>query len=189
MFNEKQLKDIRTILKSEVERVLEAHTETLKKILHKIEHVDEEIEEIETKVSSIEVVNDRILTLLLTSDSDIEGFTDIIQGDVNMVPLAAGQTATFSTTPIPAGSVPDPTKLVWSSSDPVNAPVSPNGADPSGLSVIVTFPSTVVAGVPFDLTLTYTNSDGTVASQKNSFVTVAAPPSDVTGFNPIVQSA
>lgn len=106
-----------------------------------------------------------------------------------MIPLAAGQTATFSTTPIPTGSAPDPSKVTWSSSDTTNAPVVVNPSDASGLSAQVTFPSTVTAGLTFILTVNYENSDGTFASQANSFTTVAAPPSDVTGFTDIVQSA
>ena len=120
---------------------------------------------------------------------NVTGFTDIKENTMPLVPLAAGFTATFATTPIPATSVPDPTKLVWISSDPVNAPVTPNTADPSGLSTLVAFPSTVVAGVTFSLTLSYTNSDGTPASQTNSYTTVAPPSPDITGFAPIAQTA
>jgi hypothetical protein len=106
-----------------------------------------------------------------------------------MVPLAAGQIATFSTTPIPATSAPDPTKIVWTSSDTTNAPLTPNTSDTTGLSVLVAFPSTVVAGVTFSLTVSYTNADGTTATQTNSFTTVAPPVPNVTGFTDIVQSA
>jgi hypothetical protein len=116
------------------------------------------------------------------------GFTQIIQENP-MVPLAAGQTATFSTTPIPSNAAPTPSGITWTSSDTVNAPVSPNSADTSGLSTLVVFPASVVAGVTFSLTVSYTNSDGTTATQTNSFTTVAPPPTDVTGFNPIVQTA
>jgi hypothetical protein len=106
-----------------------------------------------------------------------------------MVPIAAGQTATFSTTALPAGTAPDPTKIIWSSSDAVNAPVVVNPNDASGLSAQVAFPPGAPAGLGFMLTLNYQNADGTFASQANSFTTVAAPPSDITGFTPIVQSA
>ena len=119
--------------------------------------------------------------------ADVFGFTDI--KEISMVPLAAGQTATFSTTPIPSDASPIAANLIWSSSDTVNAPVSPNSADTTGLSTLVVFPSTVVAGATFSLTLSYTNSDGTTATQTNSFTTVAPAPADVTGFNPIAQSA
>lgn len=118
----------------------------------------------------------------------ITHFTDIKETHP-MVPLAAGQTATFSTTPIPEGSAPDPSKITWSSSDTTNAPVVANPNDKSGLSAQVTFPSSVTAGLTFALIVNYENSDGTFASQTNSFTTVAAPPADVTGFSEIVQSA
>ena len=122
--------------------------------------------------------------------SIILGFTDIKENSIMPVPLAAGQTATFSTTPIPSTSAPVASNIVWTSSDTVNAPITPNTADPSGLSVLVAFPSTVVAGVTFSLTVSYTNSDGTLATpQTNSFTTVAPASPDITGFTPIVQSA
>lgn len=118
---------------------------------------------------------------------NITKFTKIME--TTMTPLAAGQTATFATTSIPAGTAPDPAKIVWSSSDSVNAPVVVNPNDASGLSAQVTFPADVTAGLTFALIINYENSDGTFASQTNSFTTVAAPPADVTGFTPIVQSA
>lgn len=105
-----------------------------------------------------------------------------------MVPLAAGQTATFSTTPIPAGTTPDPTKIVWSSSDTAHCPVVVNPDDPTGLSANVTFADATPAGLNFVLTIEYTNPDGTTASQPNTFVTVA-PVLDITGFNAIEQTA
>ena len=120
---------------------------------------------------------------------NITSFTDIKESTMPLVPLAAGQTATFATTPIPSTSVPDPTKLVWSSSDPVAFPLTPNPADPSGLSTLLAFPDGTAAGVDFSLTLNYVNSDGTTASQTNSFVTVAPPSPDVTGFAAIAQTA
>ena len=104
-----------------------------------------------------------------------------------MVPLAAGQTATFSTTPIPSTVVLVPANIVWSSSDTTNAPVSPNPTDPTGLSTLVVFPSTTPGDLTFTLTVTYTNADGTVVTQPNDFTTVAPPPVDVTGFTPITQ--
>lgn len=118
---------------------------------------------------------------------NITHFTSI--KETTMTPLAAGQTATFATTPIPSGTAPDPTKITWSSSDTTNAPVVVNPNDPSGLSAQVTFPTTVTAGLTFILSINYQNSDGTFASQANTFTTVAAPPADVTGFNAIEQTA
>lgn len=109
--------------------------------------------------------------------------------ETSMTPLAAGQTATFSTTPIPSTSAPDASKITWSSSDTTNAPVVVNPGDPSGLSALVTFPDSVTAGLAFILTINYENADGTFASQANSFTTVAPPPTDITGFTDIVQTA
>jgi hypothetical protein len=126
----------------------------------------------------------------LTQTLTITGFTDI--QEISMVPLAAGQTAIFGTTPIPSTSIPTPGSLVWASSDTINAPVSPNPADPTGLTCLVTFPSGLPAGDSFSLSLTYTNADGTTATQTNGFTTVVAPPpppSDITGFAPITQVA
>ena len=91
-----------------------------------------------------------------------------------MTPLAAGNTATFTTKPIPATSVPTATNIVWTSSDTVNAAVKPNAADTTGLSVQVSFLLTTPAGISFTLTVSYTNSDGTRATQVNTFVTVVA---------------
>lgn len=130
----------------------------------------------------------RRLDKLIDLPHAINGFKAI--QEINMVPLAAGQTATFATTPIPATSVPNPAALpVWTSSDTTNAPVTAVATDTTGLSATVTFPSTVVAGVSFSLTITYTNGDGTVATQTNSFVTVAPPSPDITAFTDILQTA
>lgn len=151
-------------------------------------------EELELEVLRLLRNMERLLRKLVNDEAEdlnrIERFAAIKQESPTMVPLAAGQTATFSTTPIPPTSVPNPAALpVWSSSDMTNAPVSPNTADASGLSTLVVFPSGVAAGVTFSLTITYTNADGTIATQTNSFVTVAPPSPDITGFTPIVQTA
>ena len=110
-----------------------------------------------------------------------------------MVPLSAGNTATFATTPIPENGVPNPKALpVWTSSDTTNAPVTAVATDPTGLSATVTFPASCPGGVTFSLTITYINADGSVATQTNSFTTVAPPPPptpDITAFTPIVQTA
>lgn len=119
---------------------------------------------------------------------NITSFTAITE--TSMVTLSAGNTATFATTAIPATSVPNPKALpVWSSSDTTNAPVVPVATDTTGLSASVTFPTTTPAGVVFALTITYTNTDGTIATQTNSFTTVAPPSPDITGFTPIAQTA
>jgi hypothetical protein len=141
------------------------------RILHTEREILREVEEIEERLEH----------------PPITSFTEI--KEITMVPLAAGQTATFATTPIPEGTAPAPTKITWASSDTTNAPVSPNTADASGLSTLVGFPSTTPSGLTFILTINYVNADGNAVSQANSFTTVAAPPADITGFNPIVQTA
>ncbi len=105
-----------------------------------------------------------------------------------MVPLAAGQTATFTATPDPATATPTASSLVWTSSDTTNAPVTPVSTDATGLSATVTFPEDVQAGVVFELTITYTNADGTKATGTSTYTTVAPAAPDVTGFT-IAQTA
>jgi hypothetical protein len=140
------------------------------------------------QLSMTNVLLSQIVALITPPPStDITGFTEITE--TTMVALAPGQTATFSTTPIPSTSVPVAANIVWTSSDTTNAPVSPNSADTTGLSTIVVFPTTAVVGTTFSLTVSYANSDGTTATQTNSFTIVAAPPADITGFTAITQTA
>jgi hypothetical protein len=122
----------------------------------------------------------------------ITGFQPIKeQGDpMTLLPIAPGFTPGFSTTTLPAGTVPNPnSKPVWTTSDTVNAPLQANPADATGLSTYVAIPATAAVGTTFSLTINYTNADGTVATQTNSFVIVAAPSPDITGFTPIAQFA
>ena len=148
-----------------------AGNQTLQEILQVVQSIDGYVSQI---------VND-------LNPPPITGFTAI--QEKTMVPLAPGQTATFATTPIPSTSVPVAASLIWSSSDTVNAPTSPNTADTTGLSTLVAFPTTAVVGTSFTLTISYTNSDGTLATQSNSFTIVAPPSPDVTGFTAITQTA
>lgn len=105
-----------------------------------------------------------------------------------MQPLVAGSTAFFRTTSLPAGTSPDPARLPsWGSSDSVNAPVTVNPNDTTGLSASVDISTSAPEGTPFSLTITYTNADGTVATRTDSFVTVPVPSPDITDFTPIVQ--
>lgn len=150
-----------------------SHHSTYREILREVRETHREVERIEH--------------MLEQERKRITHFTPI--QEITMVTLSAGNTATFSTTPLPANAVPTPSGIQWSSSDTTNAPVVVNPNDPSGLSANVTFPAGVAAGVSFTLTISYTNSDGTTATQSGSFTTVAPPPTDVTGFTPIVQSA
>ena len=103
-----------------------------------------------------------------------------------LLPIAPGFSPVYTATPQPAGTFPAPGNLpVWTSSDPVNAPVT---MDPTGLIGTVNIPATAIAGVSFTLTITYTNADGTVATGSLVQTIVAAPPADITGFT-IAQTA
>lgn len=163
--------------------------DVLRKILAALNDADEDADKFRAEVLAAFAAMIQLLSEIaadLAPEPPPITFTPI--KETSMVPLAAGQTATFSTTPIPANATPDPTKLIWTSSDAVAFPLTPNAVDPSGLSINLTFPAGTAGGVSFSLILSYANADGTTATQTNSFVTVAAV-TDVTGFNPIVQSA
>lgn len=132
----------------------------------------------------------QILHELERNRNPITGFTPITEkGDsMSLLPIAPGFTPGFSTTTLPAGTIPNPaTPPVWTSSDTTNAPLQPNTSDPTGLSVYVAIPTTAVVGTVFTLTVAYTNADESVATQSNSFTIVAAPSPDITGFTPIAQ--
>lgn len=133
----------------------------------------------------------QILRLLERNYDHITGFTPITeQGDpMPLLPIAPGFTPGFSTTTLPAGTVPNPATLpVWTTSDAVNAPLQANTADASGLSTYVAIPAAAVVGTVFTLSIAYTNADGTLATQANAFTIVAPPSPDITGFTPIAQS-
>src|SRR5208337_72775 len=132
----------------------------------------------------------RLLYLIERELRRITGFTTITeQGDpMALLPIAPGFTPGFSTTTLPAGTVPDPaTPPVWTSSDTTNAPLRPNSADATGLSTYVAIPTSATVGTTFSLTIDYTNADGTVATETDSFTIVAGPSPDITGFTPIAQ--
>jgi hypothetical protein len=110
------------------------------------------------------------------------------QGDTLMgFPLLTpGTSAVYTATPVPSTAVPS-TPPTWTSSDTVNAPVT---ADATGLIGTVDVPSTAVPAT-FTLTVSYTNSDGTVATGSVTDQVVAAPPPpspDITAFN-VVRTA
>lgn len=103
-----------------------------------------------------------------------------------MFPIAPGFSPVYTATPIPTGTFPAPGNLpVWTSSDTTNAPVT---ADATGLVATVAIPATAIVGTSFTLTVTYTNSDGVVATGTLAQTIVAAPPSDITAFS-IAQTA
>jgi hypothetical protein len=87
-----------------------------------------------------------------------------------LLPIAAGNSPQFQATVVPAGAPTVAAQTVWSSSDTVNAPVTANAADQTGLTATVAIPATATPNTPFDLTYTYTNADGTTAVATASFV-------------------
>lgn len=107
--------------------------------------------------------------------------------DMPLAPIAPGFSPQFTATPQPAGTVLNPAQPipVWTSSDTTNSPVT---VDSTGLVATVAIPTTAVVGTVFQLSVSYTNADGTTASGSASFTIVAAPPMDVTGFS-IAQTA
>lgn len=95
--------------------------------------------------------------------------------------FAPGNTAGFTVTTAPEGSVPAAGNPVqWTTSDTTNAPVTANPDDPTGLTASVTFPTNAVEGASFVLTAEYLNADGNVATGSFSGTIVAAPPPPVT---------
>jgi hypothetical protein len=97
-----------------------------------------------------------------------------------LLPIAPGNSPQFEVTPLPAGVTTLATSTAWTSSDTVNAPVTQNASDPTGLSATVNLPSTAAVGGTFTLTWTYTNADGTTATATATF-TIVALVTDVTG--------
>lgn len=101
-------------------------------------------------------------------------------GDDPMVTVSAGNSPQYGVTPTPTGVSTFAAQTVWSSSDTVNAPVTMNASDPSGLTATVAIASTAPVGTVFTLTWQYTNADGTVVTVTLQQTTVA-PVVDVTG--------
>lgn len=101
--------------------------------------------------------------------------------------IAPGSTPQFAVTPTPADVVTVAAQAAWASSDPVNAPVTPNASDPTGLTATVDLSENIAIGSEVTLTWTYTNADGSTAIVEGVFpvVAVAPPPpppvTDVTG--------
>ena len=100
-----------------------------------------------------------------------------------MLPIAPGSSPQFGVTPTPAGVSTVAAQAVWTSSDTVNAPVTANSSDATGLSATVAIPTTAIVGNSFTLTWTYTNADGTTAVVAGTYQIIAAVPpvTDVTG--------
>ena len=101
-------------------------------------------------------------------------------GDDEMISISAGNSPVYGVVPTPDGVSTFAAQTVWSSSDTVNAPVTANAADPTGLTATVAIATTAPVGTSFTLTWTYTNVDGTVVTVTLAQTTVA-PVVDVTG--------
>jgi hypothetical protein len=121
---------------------------------------------------------ERIIRLLekFLHSNRIIGF-EIYRKDT-MNPLAPGTSAVYTATPIPATAVPS-TPPTWTSSDPVNAPVT---ADSTGLIGTVNPPTSAPIGTNFTLTVNYTNADSSVATGSITDTIVAPGSPDITAF-------
>ncbi len=98
--------------------------------------------------------------------------------------LAARQTVVFWTKAFPGDAAPISGNIKWASNQPW-AVVSPNPNDVTGLSTFVSFADGVPADAEFELTVSYVNADGTLASKTNTFKTVERPAIDVEDFSDI----
>lgn len=141
-----------------------------------------EREEINERLRIIEEYLWQIRYILERSLPKPKHFT--IRQENPMLAIAPGNSPQFTATPQPAGTAPGTAPgpgliPTWVSSDPTNAPVS---VDATGLIATVAIPSTAVVGASFDLTVTLTNADGTVATGTATFTIVAPPSPDVTSF-------
>lgn len=147
-------------------------------------HAEHKFDEILRELRKIHCRLDGIEAMLRPK---VSGFADIEQENP-MVALDPGATgAIFSTSTLPVGST-LPTPPVWTVDD-ANITLSPNTADPTGLSIGVSIAAAAIVGESFMLTITGTNADGATATQSNSFTVGAAPVVDVTGFAAITQTA
>jgi hypothetical protein len=142
-------------------------------------HGSPENEILETERRILEV-EERELHVLEDIDRDLHKKPNVtgatihqIGNPMSLLPIAAGNSPQFQATVVPAGAPTVAAQTVWSSSDSVNAPVTVNSADQTGLTATVAIPATATPNTPFDLTYTYTNADGTTAVATASFVIAA----------------
>lgn len=98
----------------------------------------------------------------------------------DMNPIAPGSSAKFAVTPTPDNVVTVSQNAAWTSSNP-SAPVTMDPTDPTGLTATVEIGADVAVGSELDLTWTYTNADGSIATVVGNFPVVAPPATDVTG--------
>ena len=101
------------------------------------------------------------------------------QGDP-MNPIYPGTTQTYTVALGPAGATVIPADGVWSTSDPVNAPITPDPTNPLAASVTVNSALVIPpTGYTYSVEYTYTNPDGDVVTAPVATETVLAPAIDV----------
>jgi hypothetical protein len=168
---------------SETRRVIELLTQILgvdQKILEVVHEQRRLLHSLDSTLQSVENILDV---------DKITGFVITQQGDpMALLAIAPGNSPVYTATPTPAGTAPGAGLVpTWTSSDPLNAPVT---ADVTGLIGTVAIPATAVVGTVFTLTISLTNADGSVATGTLSQTIVAGVVTtpDVTGFS-IAQTA
>lgn len=149
-------------------------------ICRDIDKINEKIDGLFEAVELILRILDNCLEVESFEIFQILGRKDMADSVSSLAPGALGH---FVATPIPAGAT--LTGLpIWTSSDPADI-LSANPTDPTGLTEIVQRNPNATG--PFELTITYTNPDGTVATETTPPIplSVVAPPpvQDVTGFS------
>jgi hypothetical protein len=135
---------------------------------------DNEILEVEKHVLSVEErilgVEERELRILEEIEHDLHHKPNVtgvkihqIGNPMALLAIAPGNSPQFQATVTPTGAATVAAQGVWASSDSVNAPVTQNTSDATGLTATVNIPTSAVAGTAFTLSFTYTNADGTSA--------------------------
>ncbi len=135
------------------------------------------LEELEYIRFELKLLLGLVLKVLHKVEPEVTGFI-IIQGDTpnmanSITGIPVGGKGSFTALPVPAGSVILGGAIPVFVSDSPLAVVS-NSAD--GLSTVVTVDPSAVVGQSFNLSISVTNSDGSVASGTASVPFLAAPP-------------
>lgn len=128
----------------------------------------------------------REILALLKAPSPVKYF-NVKENHMSLLPIAPGFSPGFTATPVYASPTNDTppsasNPVTWTSSDPVNAPITVDASDATGQTATVNIPTTAVVGTSFTLSVSFTNPDGTTATGSASFTIIAAPPSDITSF-------
>ena len=106
--------------------------------------------------------------------------------ETSMVALDPGQSPQLTATPQPAGSSLGSVVPTWTSSDPVNAPVT---VDPTGLIATVALSSAIAVGASVTLTVSATNPANAQVAEGTLTFTVGAPPAEFPTSFTIAQSS